>query len=70
MSETNRRCKYCGAKLKAEYLIKQGMCFYCDNDACEVKPITEYNYASSEAFKEDVNGIVSNKMRRLTRCLI
>lgn len=41
MSETNRRCKYCGAKLKGEYLVKQGMCFYCDNDDCKVKPITD-----------------------------
>ena len=70
MLETNRKCKYCGANLKAEYINYQGMCFYCDNDACKVKPITEYNYASSEAFKEDVNGIVSNKMRRGTGCLI
>ena len=61
MSETNRRCKYCGAKLKSEYLVKQGMCFYCDNDGCIVKPITDYNNASSDAFKAEVNEISIDK---------
>ena len=61
MSETNRRCKYCGAKLKCEYLVKQGMCFYCDNDDCKVKPITDYNNASSDIFKAEVNEITIDK---------
>ena len=61
MSETNRRCKYCGAKLKGEYLVKQGMCFYCDNEDCKVKPITDYNNASSDIFKAEVNEITMDK---------
>ena len=61
MSETNRRCKYCGAKLKCEYLKTQGMCFYCDNEDCNVKPITDYNNASNPMFMAEVNEITIDK---------
>ena len=57
-NETHLRCKYCGAKLKYDYLVKKGgMCVYCDNDDCTVKPITEYNYASSNALNEELHSI-------------
>jgi IS4 transposase len=60
--ETHFICKYCGAKLKYDYLVKNGgMCLYCDNDDCKVKPITEYNYASDDAFKVEVNEITMDK---------
>lgn len=61
MSVTNRRCKYCGAYLKSEYLKGLGMNLYCDNDDCEVKPITEYNNASNPAFRAELNEISLDK---------
>ena len=57
MSETNRKCKYCGSKLKCEYIPTQGMCLYCDNKDCEIKPITEYNFASSDIFQAEMKEI-------------
>lgn len=62
MPKTGRRCKYCGEYLDSEYIINLGSCFYCDNSKCTVKPITEYNLASSKIFCEEINEISLDKL--------
>jgi len=64
MCKTGRRCKYCGQFLSSEYIINLGSCFYCDNPKCSVKPITEYNLASSEIFIAELNEISLDKMEK------
>lgn len=64
MSEINRRCKYCGEKLKSEYIFKQGICYYCDNEKCKVKPMTDYNFASSKISQEELNKITLDKWEK------
>lgn len=62
MCRIKRRCRYCGQNLSSEYIINLGSCFYCDNPKCSVKPITEYNLASSEAFIAELNEITLDKI--------
>ncbi|RMD04925.1 hypothetical protein D9O40_00830 [Clostridium autoethanogenum] len=41
-SELNRKCPYCGHKLKWESYMKPTQSIaYCDNDDCPVKPCTD-----------------------------
>ena len=49
--------------LDSEYIINLGSCFYRDNPKCTVKPITEYNIASSEVFVKEINEISSDKLK-------
>ena len=60
MDTINRKCKYCGAYLKSEYIPRVGMCVYCDNNECMVKPMTDYNFASSPRFQMDLKGITDD----------
>lgn len=60
MNTTGRKCKYCGTHLKAECVPKIGVCFYCDNESCAVKPMTDYAPASSDKFKTDLKGITND----------
>ena len=62
MPKTGRRCKYCGEYLDSEYIITIGSCFYCDNPKCPVKPMTDYNFVSSEIFIRELNEISLDKM--------
>lgn len=57
----NRRCKYCGENLKYDYILNEGMCVFCDNPKCAVKPITDYNLASSELFQKEIDLISFDK---------
>ena len=59
----NRKCKYCGQNLKYDYIINEGMCVFCDNSKCTVKPITDYNFASSKLFQKEVDLISSDKWK-------
>mgnify|MGYP006928562935 FL=1 len=59
----NRKCKYCGQNLKYDYIINEGMCVFCDNSNCAVKPITDYNFASSELFQKEIDLISSDKWK-------
>lgn len=62
MPKTGRKCKYCGEYLNSEYIVNLGSCFYCDNPQCTAKPITEYNLASSEIFRQEINEISLDKL--------
>ena len=54
--QIGRRCKYCGNKLKMEFL-GFSVCYFCDNDICSVKPLTEYSIPS----------IAMNELREITQ---